>query len=69
MIGVMNSDVEFGINAGMKIIFVGENELTNLIHFTISLKHYKYGKSNTHSIYCLHDITFFNRPYFFKKIK
>ena len=27
MIGDMNSDVEFGINAGMKTIFVGDNEL------------------------------------------
>lgn len=28
MIGDMYSDVEFGINAGMKTIFVGDNELT-----------------------------------------
>lgn len=28
MIGDMNSDVEFGINAGMKTIFVGNNDLT-----------------------------------------
>lgn len=28
MIGDMNSDVEFGKNAGMKTIFVGDNELT-----------------------------------------
>lgn len=28
MIGDMNSDVEFGINSGMKTIFVGDNELT-----------------------------------------
>ena len=27
MIGDMNSDVEFGRNAGMKTIFVGDNEL------------------------------------------
>lgn len=27
MIGDMNSDVEFGKNAGMKTIFVGDNEL------------------------------------------
>ena len=28
MIGDMNSDVEFGRNAGMKTIFIGDNELT-----------------------------------------
>ena len=28
MVGDMNSDVEFGNNAGMKTIFVGDNELT-----------------------------------------
>lgn len=28
MIGDMYSDVEFGINAGMKTIFIGDNELT-----------------------------------------
>ena len=28
MVGDMNSDVEFGKNAGMKTIFVGDNELT-----------------------------------------
>jgi HAD superfamily hydrolase (TIGR01662 family) len=27
MIGDMNSDIEFGKNAGMKTIFIGDNEL------------------------------------------
>ena len=27
MVGDMNSDIEFGKNAGMKTIFIGDNEL------------------------------------------